>query len=75
MVKTITIMDDAYEILKKQKEGEESFSEVIRRLNKEQKTDLKRWFGALKNIDQERFRKIREQTSKDIEERAKRLRK
>ena len=75
MVKTITIMDDAYEILKRMKKKDESFSELIRRFNKEQKTDLTKWFGILKGSKkrvkefQEETRRIRNEISQDIEKR------
>lgn len=36
--KTITIMEDAYELLKAEKQSNESFSEVIRRNIKKRKT-------------------------------------
>lgn len=79
MVKTITIMNDAYEMLKRSKGKDESFSEVIRKLSSKQHTDLTRFLGILKGGKKEaeefkeRVRKIREKTSKDIEERLKRI--
>ena len=40
MVKTITIMDDAYEALKRLKKKDESFSDIIRRVGKEKKMNF-----------------------------------
>lgn len=80
MVKTITIMNDAYEALKSKKGKEESFSDIIRRMCKEKKIDLKEWLGALKggesrartmNIE---IMKERARMSKDIDERIKKVR-
>ncbi len=75
MVKTITIMNDAYEVLKRLKKKDESFSDVIRRVGNEQKTDLTRWVGVLKG-DKQRvrefqtsIRKTREEVSADVEKR------
>ena len=44
-------MDDAYAVLKKLKHNEESFSEVIRRISNNHKTDLRKWFGKLNKDD------------------------
>ena len=72
MVKTITIMDDAYEALKRLKKKDESFSDIIIRVGKEKKMNLKEWFGVLKG-DEERIKefhsaikKIREEVSRDV---------
>ncbi len=46
--KTISIKDDVYKLLKDAKRDEESFSDVIERLLKKDKTDLSEYFGALK---------------------------
>ena len=79
MVKTITIMDDAYQALKKIKDEDESFSEVIRKLTSEQKIDLPKWVGVLKSdkkrVEEARaeVRRIREDISKDIEARVHRI--
>jgi len=48
--KTITIMEDAYERLAKEKRKDESFSDVIRRITNK-KNDLDRFFGILSNED------------------------
>ena len=80
MVKTITIMDDAYEVLKSKKAKDESFSDTIRRVCKERKVDLRQWFGALKGGEarakamNKEIMKERARTSKDIEERIKKVR-
>ncbi|HLD12758.1 MAG TPA: antitoxin VapB family protein [Candidatus Nanoarchaeia archaeon] len=47
MVKTITIMDDAYELLKGKKEQDESFSDTIRRLCQKSAFDIKKMVGIL----------------------------
>jgi predicted CopG family antitoxin len=43
--KTITIMEDAYEKLAREKMDDESFSEVIRRITS-RKNDLDKFFGS-----------------------------
>ena len=75
MVKTITVMDDAYEMLKRMKNKDESFSEVIRKCASGRSTDLKKWLGIL-GKDESRTKEFREfltktrkETSKDIETR------
>ncbi|VVB63331.1 Putative antitoxin [uncultured archaeon] len=45
--KTISIRDDIYKLLKDAKREEESFSDVIGRLLKKDKTDLSEYFGSL----------------------------
>ncbi len=55
MTKVISLSDDAYEILKRQKTEGESFSQVIRRLNKK-KVDFTEFCGI-----------ISEKRSKEIE--------
>jgi predicted CopG family antitoxin len=47
-VKTISIRDDVYKMLKDAKHEEESFSDVIERLLRKEKVDLTKYFGALK---------------------------
>jgi len=47
--KTISIRDDIYKLLKDARRDEESFSDVIERLLKKDKTDLSEYFGALKD--------------------------
>ena len=51
--KTITIMDDAYELLEKKKMGKESFSEEIRRLfGQKRKKSFREFAGAWKDMDE-----------------------
>ncbi len=47
--KTISIRDDVYKSLKDARRKEESFSDVIERLLKKDKTDLSGYFGSLKD--------------------------
>lgn len=72
MVKTITVTDEAYEMLKKMKSGDESFSEVIKRVAKPT-LNIRDYFGILSKEDSktisEEIKKRREKISKDIEER------
>jgi predicted CopG family antitoxin len=53
--KTISITEEAYELLSREKKGRESFSEVIKRLAKE-RGKLKDSFGAWKMSDDEEER-------------------
>ncbi|HLC86427.1 MAG TPA: antitoxin VapB family protein [Candidatus Nanoarchaeia archaeon] len=75
MVKTITVMDDAYEMLKRMKNKDESFSDVIRKCVSCRSTDLKKWLGILGKDEsrtkefKEFLTKTRKETSKDIETR------
>lgn len=66
--KTLTIMQDAYEILKAAKKENESFSDVIRREFKTKKNDLKRYWGSIDNetadIVKETIKKSRELSQK-----------
>jgi len=50
-VKTISIRNDIYKMLKNAKGEDESFSDVIERLLKREKIDLAAYFGALKDED------------------------
>ena len=47
--KTLTIMEDAYELLKSAKRENESFSDVIRREFSSKKQDLKKFWGVIDN--------------------------
>ena len=49
--KTITIMDDAYELLSANKQKDESFSDVIRRIAA--KKDISQFAGSWKMSDKE----------------------
>ncbi len=78
-VKTLTIKESSYEALKSLKHEDESFSDVIDRISG-QKLRIKDLFGILKKtsaeheILQKHLRKIREEISKDAEERINRVR-
>lgn len=50
--KTISIMDDAYRLLRARKRENESFSEVIRRVF-ENKKDIMEFAGSLSNLSDE----------------------
>jgi len=50
--KTITIMDDAYELLKQEKAGNESFSDVIRKVIPKKKS-IWDFVGAWKDMSDE----------------------
>ena len=50
-MKTISIRDDVYNKLVEMKEEGESFSDVIEKLLKRSRTDIKRYFGVLKDSD------------------------
>lgn len=54
--KTISIMDDAYELLKNAKNSDESFSDVIRR-ELSGKKKISDFFGAWKDFDVEDLKK------------------
>ena len=58
MVKTITIMDDAYNLLRKMKSENESFSDVIRKCAINKSTDIKKWVGVL-GKDENRTKEFR----------------
>lgn len=47
--KTISIRGDVYKLLKDARREDESFSDVIERLLKKDKTDLSEYFGSLKD--------------------------
>ena len=77
--KTISIMDDAYELLKKRKLRGESFSGVIRReLGK--KRDIMEFAGAWSHLGDKRLneiesnvKKLRKRFSREINDRSKKL--
>ncbi|MGM5485429.1 MAG: antitoxin VapB family protein [Nanobdellota archaeon] len=52
--KTISLMEDAYEVLKRAKLPDESFSDVIRREIKKSPEDF---FGVWKDLDTESMKK------------------
>ena len=53
VVKTITITEEAYNMLKCLKRNEQSFSEIIIEVSKDKKCDLSKFFGILKNRGKE----------------------
>lgn len=72
-VKTITITEDAYNLFKRLKEKDESFSDLINRIGSERKSDVNRIFGALSKYNVEEARKkakeIRTNLDKDLRQR------
>lgn len=72
-VKTITITEDAYNLFKRLKEEDESFSDLIKRIGSERKSDINRIFGALSKYNVEEGRKkakeIRTKLDKDLKKR------
>jgi len=50
-MKTISIRDDVYKKLAEMKEEGESFSDVIEKLLKRKNTNIKKYFGVLKNSE------------------------
>ena len=58
MAKNIAVADDVYDLLVKEKLGEESFSDVIRRLAA-RKPKLSEMFGALADLPEEEFQRFR----------------
>ncbi|WEU40155.1 MAG: antitoxin VapB family protein [Candidatus Odinarchaeum yellowstonii] len=65
VVKNISIKDKVYRMLKEEKQGEESFSDVIEKLITKRKIDLKDFYGVLKDstVLDELMEKIREYRS------------
>lgn len=78
MVKTLTVTEDAYDSLKRLKMGDESFSQVIKRIAG-QKMKVKDLLGAMVESKEEmdafanRVKEEREKLGKDMEERIKRV--
>ena len=69
--KTITITEDAYTLIKRLKHGDESFSDLFKRLGSRQAT-VKDVLGALKHTPEEarafadRIKEIRKELNKDF---------
>lgn len=64
--KTINLMDDAYEMLKRAKIGEESFSDVVRRTFTQKKKEYRKYFGVWgKEFGAEVERRITERRAYD----------
>jgi predicted CopG family antitoxin len=61
--KTISIMDDAYMLLLRNKMKNESFSDVIRR-SFEKKKDIMRHAGAWKDMSDDEVRELKENIKK-----------
>ena len=66
MVKVISVSDDVYEMLRAMKRGNESFSDVIRRLIK--KSSVKEFSGTLSRETAETVISIREELNRKIRE-------
>lgn len=69
--RTISIREEIYDVLKSLKRENESFSDVIGKLAKKRKSDLREYFGVLKdskvlNEIEEDTRKIRAATRQRI---------
>ncbi len=69
--RTISIREEVYDVLKSLKRENESFSDVIGKLAKKRKSDLREYFGVLKdskvlNEIEEDTRKIRAATRQRI---------
>lgn len=60
--RTISIREEVYDVLKSLKRDNESFSDVIGKLAKKRKSDLREYFGVLK--DSKVLDKIEEDTRK-----------
>ena len=68
--KTISITTEAYDILKSWKDGKESFSDVILKLNKKQ--DFSKYFGILSKEEGKQIKrniKLRREETKKRHER------
>ena len=66
--KTITIMDDAYNLLKSRKLKNESFSEVLRRELKKSKKPLTDFAGAWNFLSEKDIEEIKEAIRKSRED-------
>ncbi|MDD5614806.1 MAG: antitoxin VapB family protein [Candidatus Methanoperedens sp.] len=60
--KTISIREEVYDVLKSLKRENESFSDVIGKLTKKRKSNLREYFGVLK--DSKVLNEIEEDTRK-----------
>ncbi|NQU78644.1 hypothetical protein HQ545_02650 [Candidatus Woesearchaeota archaeon] len=75
VVKTITIKQDAYDILSSMKRPDESFSDLIMRVGGDRKVTAKELFGRLNDSGSElkkmrlRLKEQREKMDKEMEER------
>jgi len=69
VVKTITITEEAYKILKNMKGEGDSFSDTILKIGAK-RVPLRNYFGSMPDLDiqeaRKRFKNIREEISKDV---------
>ncbi|MBS3175614.1 hypothetical protein J4457_00050 [Candidatus Woesearchaeota archaeon] len=78
-IKTITVTEEAYEVIKGMKQEEESFSELFKRIGK-QPARIKDIFGAMKQESKEaealkkRIKSMKEESRKDMGERMNEIR-
>ena len=67
--KTISLMDDAYDLLVRNKQRGESFSQIVRRMVDKQR-DIMQFAGAWRDVDTERIKKglasLRAKSTKDV---------
>jgi predicted CopG family antitoxin len=61
--KTISIMDDAYDLLARNKKENESFSDVIRRFAY-RKEDMMKYFGSWSDLSEEEVADMKEAIAK-----------
>jgi predicted CopG family antitoxin len=80
-VKTITITEEAYNVLKCLKKSDQSFSEIIIEVGDEKKGNINKFFGILKHKSkelggmQEMVQQYRRDFNKDAKTRLEKLRK
>lgn len=79
VVKTITVTEDAYKALKMVKRDSESFSDTIKRIVNDKKTDISKFFGILSKEEGDELAKAikenRKRFDRDAREREKFLEK
>jgi len=73
--KTINLMDDAYEMLKRAKRKDESFSDVVRRLTRGGNETLLHLAGAWKDFDTSIYSKLAKRRLADSKKRHEQIRK
>ena len=71
-IKSLTITEDAYEALKRNKHGDESFSEAILRITEKKTEHLTKYFGSLKEsgLDAEQWIRAIKKRRKEITKKA-----
>lgn len=76
-IKSLTITEEAYNVLKARKHGDESFSEVIVRIGRNKVGAAAKFFGVLKGMDAEgfedRIKRRRADIEKEVAQRRKRF--